>query len=502
MGGCRLGSIPSAPTKWAYSKMALRVIRIDEFRVRLPVGPHLNYFMTNNQRDYRFIDYTISICPECFKRVDAKVILKNGSVYLLKFCKEHGEQVELLEEDGEYYLKRGEYDKPGSISKPQTKIERGCPFDCGLCPDHEQHTCIGLIEVTNACDLNCKFCYAKSGGQNFLSLDKIEKMLDLFLESESGNAEILQISGGEPTMHSEIIEIIKLARAKKIKYILLNTNGLRIARDEEFVKELAQFVGGFEIYLQFDSFDDDIYESFRGKKLLEIKKKAIDNLTKYKIPITLVSTIKKGVNDNEIGKIIKFGIDTKYIRGINFQPFALFGRFNEADKGKDRITLTGIINRIEKQLNGMIKKEDFIPLPCDVDRVAISYLYRLDNEFIPIVRNVNIKEYLPAVRNTFKFNPEDILKDMTVNLFSSSNNCCNYLDFFSKLKPIMPASFFVKSQKEKIEYVSENTFRISISSFVDAYNFDMKSMKKECVHVITPDLKKIPFSAYNMIHRK
>lgn len=409
--------------------------------------------------------------------------------------------MELLEEDANYYLKRGDYDKPGSISKPQTKIENGCPFDCGLCPDHEQHTCIGLIEVTNACDLNCKFCYANSGGQNFLSLEKIGQMLDLFLESESGNAEILQISGGEPTMHPEIIKIIKLARDKKIKYILLNTNGLRIAKDENFVKELSQFVGGFEIYLQFDSFNDNTYESFRGRKLLDIKKKAIANLVKYKIPITLVSTIKKGVNDNEIGEIVKFGIDTKYIRGINFQPIALFGRIGKEDKNEDRITLTGIINCIEKQLNGMIKKEDFIPLPCDVDRVVITYLYRLENEFIPIVRNVNIKEYLPAIRNTFKFNPEDILKDITSNLFSSPS-CCNYFDLFSKLKPIMPAKFFLKSQEEKIDYVSENTFRISITSFIDAHNFDMKSMKKECVHVITPELKKIPFSAYNMIHRK
>jgi uncharacterized radical SAM superfamily Fe-S cluster-containing enzyme len=157
---------------------------------------------------------------------------------------------------------------------------------------------------------------------------------------------------------------------------------------------------------------------------------------------------------------------------------------------------------IEKQMNGMIKKSDFIPLPCDVDRVAITYLYRLKDEFIPIIRNINAKEYLPMIRNTFKFDPEDILKDITKNIFSKEAGCCDYLNLFGKLKPLIPEKFFLKSQKDKIEYVSENTFRISIVSFVDAYNFDMKSMKKECVHIITPDLKKIPFSAYNMIHRK
>jgi len=458
--------------------------------------------MPANQRDYRFIESTISLCPKCLKRIDAKIILKNGSIYLQKNCKQHGNWDVLLEEDGEYYLKRGDYDKPGSISKPQTEINNGCPFDCGLCPDHEQHTCNGLIEVTDACDLNCNFCYANSGKPNFLSIEKIDKMLDLFLDSEFGNAEILQISGGEPTMHPQIIEIIKLAREKGVKYILLNTNGLRVAKDEDFVKELSQFVGRFEIYLQFDSLDDKVYKNFRGKNLLDIKKKAVENLTKYKIPITLVATIKKDINDHEIGQIVKFGIDTKGIRGVNFQPLAYFGRMGGFDKDQKRITITGVINSIEKQLNGMIKKSDFIPLPCDVDRVAITYLYRLKDEFIPIIRNINTKEYLPVIRNTFKFDPEDILKDISESVFCKTGVCCNYLDLFSKLKPLVPASFFVKSQEEKIEYVSENTFRISIVSFLDAYNFDMKSMKKECVHIITPDLKKIPFSAYNMIHRK
>jgi uncharacterized radical SAM superfamily Fe-S cluster-containing enzyme len=457
--------------------------------------------MKNNQRDYRFIDSTISLCPECLKRVDAKIILRSGSVYLQKYCKQHGHQEVLLEEDGDYYLKRGDYDKPGSISKPQTEINKGCPFDCGLCPDHEQHTCNGLIEVTDACDLNCKFCYANSGKPKFLTLKKIGEMMDLFLNSEFGNAEILQISGGEPTLHPQIIEIIKMAREKGIKYVLLNTNGLRIASDENFVKELSQFVGRFEIYLQFDSFDDKTYQSFRGKKLWDIKKKAIENLTKYKIPVTLVATIKKGVNDHEIGKIIKFGLDTKCIRGVNFQPIAYFGRMGGLDKDKDRIKITGIIKCIEKQMKGMIKKDDFIPLPCDVDRVAITYLYRLKDEFIPIIRNINAKEYLPMIRNTFKFDPEDILKDIAGNVFCNSGECCDYMKLFGKLKPLIPPKF-LKSQKEKIEYVSENTFRVSIVSFVDAYNFDMKSMKKECVHIITPDLKKIPFSAYNMIHRK
>ena len=455
----------------------------------------------NPQRNYQFIESTISLCPICLKRIDAKIISRDDKIYLLKYCLEHGEQEEILEENAEYYLGRMLYTKPGTISKTQTVRKDGCPFDCGLCPEHDQHTCIGLIEITNACDLKCPTCYADSGHGEPLTLEKIDKMLDFFLDSEFGNAEILQISGGEPTTHPQIIDIIRLARQKKIKYIMLNTNGLRIARDEAFVKELSQFAGGFEVYFQFDGFDERIYRHLRGRELFSIKEQALKNLEKYKIPATLVSTIERGINDHEIGKIVEYGLSRKYVRGINFQPVAFFGRLGEVNK-KDRITITGIIEKVSRQISGMIRKSDFVPLPCNVDRVAVTYLYRIKDEFVPLTRDLDIRKYLPAIRNTFKFAPEDFLKDLAGSIFSSAGNCCNYLGLFNKLKKIVPGNFFFKSEKEKIEYVSENTFRISITSFVDAYNFDVKSMKKECVHVITPDLKKIPFSAYNIWHRK
>ncbi|MEI6378372.1 MAG: radical SAM protein [Candidatus Falkowbacteria bacterium] len=457
--------------------------------------------MPSSQKEYQFIENTTSLCSTCLKRLDAKIIEKEGKIFVLKYCIEHGEQEEIIEEDAAYYHERMMYTKPGTVSKVQTDRKLNCPYDCGLCPEHEQHTCIGLIEVTNACDLGCPTCYAKSGSGEHLPMEKIDEMLEFFLESEFGSAEILQISGGEPTTHPQIIDIIKLARSKSIKYVMLNTNGLRLAEDEEFVKELSQFSGGFEIYLQFDGFADNIYKHLRGRELSAIKKKAIDNLTKYKIPITLVSTIERGVNDQEIGKIVEFGINTKYIRGVNFQPVAFFGRLGKIDTA-NRITITGIIECIEKQTSGMIGKNDFIPLPCNVDRVAITYLYRQDGEFIPLTRNLDIRNYLPAIRNTFKFDPEDFLKDLTNNLAGGSGSCCNYLSLFNKFKKMMPVNYLLKSKEEKMEYVSENTFRISVTSFVDKYNFDMKSMKKECVHIITPDLKKIPFSAYNMLHRK
>ena len=457
--------------------------------------------MPPHQKGYQFIEHTTSICPACLKRVDAKIVLAEDSILLLKYCPEHGEQEELMEENGAYFLSRMQYTKPGTASKLQTGRKLGCPFDCGLCPEHEQHTCIAVIEVTGDCDQCCPACYAESGHGRHLSLEKINEMLDFLIDSEHGSAEILQISGGEPTAHPDIIDIIRTAREKPIKYVMLNTNGYRIATDEAFVKELSRFVGGFEIYLQFDGFDDSIYRHLRGGNLSEIKQRAIRNLTRHNIPITLVSTIERGINDHEIGKIVNFGIRTDGIRGVNFQPLALFGRLPVTGQ-KKRITITGIIGEIERQMNGMIRKEDFLPLPCNVDRVSITYLHKSDGAFVPLTRNLDIKKCLPAIRNTFRFDPEEFLKDLASQASGPGEACCDYLGALKDFGKFIPKSFYLKSKADKIGYVSENTFRISITSFVDTRNFDMKSMKKECVHIITPDLRKIPFSAYNMFYRQ
>lgn len=448
-------------------------------------------------RDYIYYEFTNSLCNECDTVIPAKIIFKDNKVYLLKHCPKHGEQLELLEHDIEYFKNKRKYDKAGTASITQTEIKKGCPFDCGLCPNHDQHSCISLIEVTNKCNMCCNTCYANSGKGKDLNIDTIEKMINFGAEAEGGKGEVLQISGGEPTLHKDIIKIIKMAR-KKYQYVMLNTNGIRIAEDEDFVKELSQFVGGFEIYLQFDSFNDETYKIIRGRELKEIKQKAIDNLKKYNIPVTLVMTVERNVNDKDLGKVISYGLETENVRGVNIQPVAFFGRKNGNIDRTDRVTLTDVINLIEKQTKKMLVKEDFVPLPCNVERVSLTYLYKTKDGFIPITRANSIKKYLPYINNTFTFKIEDALTNGKDIIFGC---CCNPLNFLKDFKKFVPKDFMSWDIEKRSEYVSNNTFRITISSFIDRYNFDMKSMQKECVHIITEDLKRIPFSSYNMIHR-
>lgn len=455
-------------------------------------------------RDYTFLEFTNSLCRHCLKTIPAKVAERNNKVFLLKYCPEHGEQTELLEENAQYHLTKRLYDKPGNTMKIQTEVKQGCPFDCGICPQHDQHACIGLIEITTQCNLKCPLCYASASEGYFLSLDKISNMLDFFIDAEFGNAEILQISGGEPTLHPEILAIIRMAKDKGVKYVMLNTNGIRIANDPEFTAQLKPFAdeGGFEVYLQFDGFKESTYTKLRGESLLTMKKQALANLSQYKIPTTLVMTVGKDINEDEIGEVFLFGLNTPYVRGINYQPIAYFGRFDEGMDLQNRITLSGVLERIEQQSAKTLRVNDFIPLPCDVERVAITYLYKNNKgEFVPITRDVKFRNYLSMINNTFVFTLEDALKNAGTSI-KDLKTTCDCFNFISDFRHMMPLDFFLKNKEKKKDYVDHNTFRVSVSSFIDAYNFDTRSMQKECVHVITPELRKIPFSSYNILHRR
>ena len=195
-----------------------------------------------------------------------------------------------------------------------------------MCPDHEQHTCIGLLEVTRRCDAHCPVCFAGDGSRPELPLSTIASILDHYQASEEGAAEILQISGGEPTLHPDILEIIALAREKQIRYVMLNTNGKRLAADRDFVRALGQFRGGFEIYLQFDGFERQTHQYFRGEDLRAVKTRALEHLAEFGVPVTLVATLQRGVNDHEIGHLVEFGLNHPAVRGINFQPIIFSGR--------------------------------------------------------------------------------------------------------------------------------------------------------------------------------
>jgi len=213
--------------------------------------------------DYIFHELTRSICPQCRRVIDAKVIFRDNRVYMRKRCPDHGEFESHVYGDAEAYSRFARYNKPGTLPLTRsTEIDKGCPHDCGLCPDHQQHTCLGIIEINSTCDMECPLCFADAALGFNLTLEKVEEILDDYVRAE-GQPEVIQFSGGEPTVHPRIIDFIGAAYARDIKFVMINTNGKRIARDDRYVEQLAQARPSF--YFQFDGFERETYRILRGE---------------------------------------------------------------------------------------------------------------------------------------------------------------------------------------------------------------------------------------------
>jgi len=257
-------------------------------------------------RPYLFYELTNSLCSTCLRKVEAKVVIQDDRVYLHKRCPEHRFEKVLISTDAEYYKLSRQTLKPGQMPlKFNTPIKYGCPYDCGLCPDHEQHSCLTLVEVTDQCNLTCPICYSESlpHRTEHRSLEQIEFMLDCVVRNE-GEPDVVQISGGEPTIHPEFFAILDAAKARPIKHLMVNTNGIKIAQDAEFARRLAGYMPRFEVYLQFDSLRAEPLRVLRGADLSDVRRRALDRLNEHNISTTLVVTLKKGLNDDEIGPIL------------------------------------------------------------------------------------------------------------------------------------------------------------------------------------------------------
>lgn len=447
-------------------------------------------------RPYLFYELTNSICSTCFRKVEAKVIIQDDKVYLLKRCMQHGPEKVLISTDVEYYKRCREFIKPAEMPLVwNTPIRYGCPYDCGLCPDHEQHSCLTLLEITDHCNLQCPICYAESSPHraSYRSLEQIEFMLDRIVRNEA-EPDIVQISGGEPTTHPQFFEILELAKRRPIKHLMVNTNGIRIAQDREFVKRLAEYMPGFEIYLQFDSFEEEVLKELRGADLRRIREQALAHLNEFNISTTLVVTLKKGLNDGEIGRTIQYGLKQRAVRGVTFQPIQAAGRLEAFDPAVDRLTLSEVRQQIIEQ-SGVFRPEDILPVPCHPDCLAMGYALKLGGEVIPLTGLIDPEILLEGGRNTIVFEQDETLKSKIFHLFSTNHSPDSSALSLKSLLCCLPMA----AVPDSIGY--DNVFRVIIMQFLDPYNFDVRSVKKSCVHIAHPDGRIIPFDTYNMFYR-
>ena len=449
-----------------------------------------------SDRPYLYYELTNSICTTCFRKVEAKIVFQDDRVYMHKRCAHHGLEKVLISTDIDYYKRSRNTLKPGQLPVTfNTPIKYGCPYDCGLCPDHEQHSCLTLVEITDACNLTCPVCYAESGPhrQTHRSLEQVEFMLDCVVRNEK-EPDIVQISGGEPTIHPQFFEILDAARRRPIKHLMVNTNGIRIAQEPEFAKRLAAYLPGFELYLQFDSLEEASLRELRGADLRRIRLQALENLNKYNISTTLVVTVKKGSNDQELGKIIDFGLKQKCVRGVTFQPIQAAGRLENFESKRDRLTLAEVSQNILAQ-SDLFKPEDIIPVPCHPDALAMGYAVKLGGKTVPLTGMIDPKVLLQGEGNTIVYERDPRLREHVFKLFSTSHSPESATTSLKQLLCCLP----LVQVPESMTY--DKVFRVLIIQFMDAQNFDVRSVKKSCIHIVHPDGRIIPFDTFNLFYR-
>ncbi|HEX59329.1 MAG TPA: radical SAM protein [Methanomicrobia archaeon] len=462
------------------------------------------------------IKRTLSLCPTCLSVVSAELYESDNIIYIRKKCEEHGEFEDIYWADAELYKLFETRDAILGLQHPRAATGsggRGCPFDCGLCSRHESATVLAIIDVTERCNLGCPTCFAAAGGGKDPDIEEIKATIDGLSRLRPKPAGI-QFSGGEPTLRDDLVELVAYAK-RRFKHVEVNTNGLRLAESSEYCREL-EAAGLSVFYLQFDGIGSEPYRALRGKDLWEIKKRAIENHRHAgeRPAIVLVPTVVRGVNDHQIGEIIRFAAaNADVVRGVNFQPVSLCGR-NPFDIRR-RITIPDVLRAAERQTS-FLRADDFFPasvmsifvtqwggppVSCHFCCGAVTYLVvdsggggrgRDGKKPVPITRFLSVerlaKAYARRLRRGRELSTLDILRSVRLRLLLSPGL------MFSALK----------LTSEKYEDVSDLHFKLLLVGamhFMDAFNFDLERVRRCVIHYGLPDGRVVPFCAYNNIHR-
>jgi len=451
---------------------------------------------------------TESLCPVCLKRIKAKRLLQGDEAFLVKECEDHGFFSTVLWRGKPSMVEWQRHKEPVHPYLCYGVVEKGCPFDCGLCEVHEQLPCSVLLEVTDRCNLHCAVCFADSGYgvAEEPSLKKITWLLERSMAAVGPSN--LQLSGGEPTLRDDLPEIVEIARRIGYSFIQVNTNGIRLASDKAYAKQLLA-AGLSSVFLQFDGFDDAIYRSLRGRALLDEKLCAVKNCGEAGLGVVLVPTLVMGVNTDSVGAIVRKALKlAPAVRGIHFQPVSYFGRFPEQSGDKSRFTLPELMRCLEEQTGGLVKVNDFSPPGCEHAYCSFhaTYTYSAAGG----LRSIGKAEGysccssdmgMGGVRRTIEtVSRRWSLPSATPFLnrfpFSEETPCCggNNADV-TRLEDALDLDVF-------LQQIAAGSFTISAMAFQDADNLDLERLRGCCISVISVDGKLVPFCAYNLTSRE
>ena len=397
---------------------------------------------------------TQTLCPACLASVPGTIFEQAGKVYLRRTCAEHGTIVALLSSDRRHYYLRDEAPHP-----PPTGQK--C---CRPAPGHR--TCVALLELTEACNLGCPVCFAASPRAGHRRFEDLSADLEAFLAAR-GPLDVLQLSGGEPLLHPDVLRILDLAKTLPIDQVMINTNGLELVRNEGLATELARRRHRLEIAIQMDGLDPQSHRALRGRDLLAEKHLALEKLVEHDLRTTLVATVVRGVNEAQLGDLVRLGLGIRQVRGVTFQPATFSGRFALGRDPLDRLTLADVVRLVAAQSGGLLEACDFKPLPCsNPNCCGIAFLVRPPGRpALPLARLIDYEKHLDRLADRVNFNLADAAE------------CLG--------RGWRPDDFF----------------RVAVKPFMDACTYDQQRIDECCIHVIRPGGKAVSFCRFNALER-
>ena len=422
---------------------------------------------------------TESLCPICLRKIPARYEECGGQVYLTKTCSEHGNFRVLFWRDADMYRRWSEQavHAPARDSGPEEK--RGCPLDCGICAGHRSGVCTAILEITYRCNMKCNICFADASMDNREpGLEDIRRMYGTALEANKYCS--VQLSGGEPTVREDLPEIVRMGKDMDVVHLQINTNGLRIAQDMDYLLRLRD-AGADLIYLQFDGTDDDIYRTIRGREMMDVKQRAIENCEKAGIGVLLVPVVIPGVNLHRLGEIVAFAKEhIPTVKGIHFQPVSYFGRYpGLIPPDESRCGLDDVLHALEEQTGGELRMEHFAPRKQFDAHCDFSGTYYLDESGV-----------LKAV--------------------SRSTQCCGDTedtDFVAKTNSYTNKRWRLQNARSGPEFSElkkfalrtlTHSFSVSGMGFQDAWNIDTGRLRGCCVFIVDRKCRLIPFCAFHL----
>ncbi|WP_051564480.1 tetraether lipid synthase Tes [Desulfovermiculus halophilus] len=482
---------------------------------------------------------TKSICPECTQVLDAVLYEDSGQVWMFKNCPEHGQWNELVDRDVHFFLQRRKrhFELPTGVETPHTQTNGNCPFDCGLCSRHVNTPCMVNIDLTNRCNLNCPICFANANASGHvfeLSLEQLEEMLNKSMAIRPRAPLSIQYAGGEPTIHPDFIQAVRMAKAKGVLDIQVASNGLKFAQSKEFTAQAAE-AGLNVVYMQFDGLSDDIYKECRGRPLLETKMQAIENLREEGIMVTLVPTIVSGLNDHQVGKILEFAVENSdVITAVSFQPVSLTGRYDESQRKEMRYTMSDMAKDIQEQSGILDMYEDWYPYSivnpisrlveaikktpqnhfnCHPHCGVASYLLvdRNTKQAVPLTKFFDIQ----AAMNDIELEAEALEKNSWRKPWSKfqlmrklkkhfyAEKAPEGLDFDQLLEFVntfIEAGSINRPERGHFFHVMGQRFDVMLLAamhFQDAYNFELDRVQHCVIHYAAPNGRFYPFCTWN-----